>query len=156
MTNTTRGDSMLKAGGKSLVMRLTLGALSEIEDGLGNGGGLGGIAGRLESLGSKDIALVASALLKGGGTNVSPQEVMHLETDVGTLVGAITGAFQAAGGARPAANDGGSAMGAAAGTATGTTTGPLPAQPASTPANAPASAAPAPSTGPASSSSASA
>jgi hypothetical protein len=96
MTNTARGDSTLVAGGQSLVMRLTLGALSEIEDGLGAGGGLADIGSRLKSLASKDIAVVASALLKGGGTNVSPAEVMHLETDVGTLVGAITGAFQGA------------------------------------------------------------
>lgn len=100
MTNKVRGDSELLAGGKSLMMRLTLGALAEIEDGLGNGGGLSGIAGSLKSLGSKDIALVASALLRGGGTNVSPEEVMNLETDVGTLVGAITGAFKAAGGGK--------------------------------------------------------
>ena len=100
MTNKVRGDSELLAGGKSLAMRLTLGALAEIEDGLGNGGGLSGIAGSLKSLGSKDIALVASALLRGGGTNVTPAEVMNLETDVGTLVGAITGAFKAAGGTK--------------------------------------------------------
>jgi tail tube GTA-gp10-like protein len=96
MANAARGDSELVAGGQSLVMRLTLGALSEIEDGLGAGGGLAGIAGGLKSLASKDIALVASALLKGGGYDISPAEVMHLETDVGTLVGAITGAFQGA------------------------------------------------------------
>ena len=126
MTNAVRGDSELVAGGQSLLMRLTLGALSEIETGLGSGGGLGDIAGRLKSLGSQDIALVASALLKGGGFAITPQEVMRLETDVGTLVTAITGAFQAAGGAK---------SGAAA--------SPLPAaasaQPASTPIGAPSS-----------------
>jgi len=97
MANTARGDSELVAGGKSLIMRLTLGALSEIESGLGAGGGLADIGARLKSLASKDIAVVASALLKGGGFDISPSEVMHLETDVGTLVGAITGAFHNAG-----------------------------------------------------------
>ncbi|HEY2069829.1 MAG TPA: GTA-gp10 family protein [Rhizomicrobium sp.] len=97
--NTVRGDSTLVAGGQTLVMRLTLGALSEIEQGLASGGGLADIGDRLKSLASKDIAVVASALLKGGGFNISASDVMKLETDVGSLVGAITGAFTAATGA---------------------------------------------------------
>jgi hypothetical protein len=103
MANTVRGDSELIAGGQSLLMRLTLGALSEIEDGLGGGGGLADISGKLKTLATKDIAVVASALLRGGGFNISPAEVLKLETDVGTLVGAITGAFDAAGASKSAA-----------------------------------------------------
>jgi hypothetical protein len=96
MTNTTRGDSELIAGGKSLMMRLTLGALSEIEDGLGLAN-MGDIAQRMKGLATKDIAVVAAALLRGGGADLSAADVLKLETDVGSLVGAITGAFHAAG-----------------------------------------------------------
>jgi len=100
MANAIRGESELLAGGKSFLMRLTLGALAEIEDGLGLAN-IGDIADRLKSLATKDIAVVASALLRGGGTDLSPAEVMKLETDVGSLVGAITGAFDATGVAKP-------------------------------------------------------
>jgi hypothetical protein len=100
MTNTVRGDSQLVAGGKSLVMRLTLGALADIENGLGLGN-LGDIAERMKSPATRDIAVVASALLRGGGFDLSPEDVLGLETDVGSLVEAITGAF---GSATPAAS----------------------------------------------------
>ncbi|HTQ15688.1 MAG TPA: GTA-gp10 family protein [Rhizomicrobium sp.] len=124
MTNTARGDATLAAGNQSLVMRLTLGALSEIESALGNGGGLAGISGSLTNLASKDIALVASALLKGGGYEVSPAEVMKLETDVFTLVDAIAAAFNASGGGANAA--GGTAAGTNVSAGAGAATGPLP------------------------------
>jgi hypothetical protein len=101
MANAVRGESELLAGGKSLLMRLTLGALADIEDGLGLGN-IADIADRLKSLATKDIAVVAAALLRGGGIDISPAEVMTLETDVGSLVGAITGAFDASGIAKPA------------------------------------------------------
>jgi hypothetical protein len=128
MTNTTRGDATLASGGKSLVMRLTLGALAEIEDGLGVGS-MGDIADRLKNLATKDIAVVASALLKGGGMDVSTSDVLKLETDVGTLVGAISGAFDAAGvSAAPAA--------AAATPATAPVTAPLAGTPSSSSASA--------------------
>jgi len=96
MTNAIRGDSELVAGGKSLVMRLTLGALAEIENGLGLAN-MGDIAQRMKSPATKDIAVVASALLRAGGFDLSPDDVLALETDVGSLVGAITGAFDKAG-----------------------------------------------------------
>jgi hypothetical protein len=95
MTNTVRGDSTLVANGKSLTMRLTLGALAEIENGLGLSN-LGDIATRMKSPATKDIAVVASALLRAGGIAMSPDDVLGLETDVGSLVTAITGAFGSA------------------------------------------------------------
>lgn len=96
MPNKIRGESEFLAGTERYVMRLTLGALAEIENGLGVSS-LSEIAGRLKSLGTMDMATVAAALLRGAGHNIAPAEVLKLETGLGTLIGAITEAFDAAG-----------------------------------------------------------
>lgn len=96
MPNKVRGESEFLAGTERYVMRLTLGALAEIENGLGVSS-LNEIAGKLKSLATMDLATVASALLRGAGHNVSPEEVLKLDTDLGTLIGAITDAFDAVG-----------------------------------------------------------
>ena len=96
MTNKVRGESEFLAGTERYVMRLTLGALAEIESGLGVSS-LSDIAGKLKSLGTMDLATVASALLRGAGHDIAPAEVLKLETDLGTLIGAITDAFDAVG-----------------------------------------------------------
>jgi hypothetical protein len=96
MPNKVRGESEFLAGTERYVMKLTLGALAEIENGLGVSS-LSDIAGKLKSLGTMDLATVASALLHGGGHTISPAEVLKLETDLGTLIGAITAAFDAVG-----------------------------------------------------------
>jgi len=44
-----------------------------------------------------DLATVAAALLRGAGHNISPEQVLKLETNLGTLIGAITDAFDAVG-----------------------------------------------------------
>jgi Phage tail tube protein, GTA-gp10 len=96
MPNPHRGDSELVAGNNRYTMRLTLGALAEIEDALGLSS-LGDIAMRLKSLATSDIAAVASALLRGGGHNISAADVLKFECDLGSIVRAIAGAFDAAG-----------------------------------------------------------
>jgi hypothetical protein len=96
MPNKARGESEFLAGTERYVMKLTLGALAEIENGLGVSS-LTDIAGKLKSLGTMDLATVASALLRGAGHNCSPTEVLKLDTDLGTLIGAITDAFAAVG-----------------------------------------------------------
>lgn len=96
MPNKIRGESAFLAGTDRYVMRLTLGALAEIEDGLGVSS-LSEIASKMKSLGTKDFATVASALLRGGGHHIAPGDVMKIDTDLGTLVTAITEAFSAAG-----------------------------------------------------------
>jgi len=96
MPNKARGDSELVAGNRHYTMRLTLGALAEIEDGLGLKS-LGEIGARLKSLATNDIAIVVAALLKGGGHNILADEVMTLDADLGAIVRAIAGAFEAAG-----------------------------------------------------------
>jgi len=96
MSNKARGESEFLAGPERFVMRLTLGALAEIENGLGLKS-LSDIGDRLKTLGTNDLAIVASALLRGAGFSLSPADVLKLETDVGSLVRAITDAFDAVG-----------------------------------------------------------
>lgn len=123
MTNTQRGDSEFLAGAEKFVMRLTLGALAEIEDGLGLHN-LSDIASRLKQLSAGDLSVVAAALLRGGGHDISPSDVLKLATDIGTLIGAITDAFHAAGLAK--SNTGGSSPASGGGVARGATEGASP------------------------------
>lgn len=96
MPNAIRGEAGLDAGGKSYRLLLTLGALAEIEDGLGLGD-LGEIGARLKHPRAGDLAIVAAALLRGGGHALSPADVLQLPCDLGALIGAVTAAFARAG-----------------------------------------------------------
>jgi hypothetical protein len=99
--NKIRGEAELVAGEKSYRLLLTLGALAEIEDGLGLGN-LSEVASRLKQSRAVDLAIVAAALMRGGGHEMTPAEVLRLPCDLGALVGAVTRTFAAAG-----LNDGG-------------------------------------------------
>ena len=96
MTNIARGEAALLAGGKSYRLLLTLGALAEIESGLGLAD-LSQVSARLKQLRAADLAIVAAALLRGGGHDVSPADVLRLPCDLGALVKGVAGAFEAAG-----------------------------------------------------------
>jgi hypothetical protein len=96
MPNKARGDAEFVAGSSRYAMRLTLGALAEIEDALG-ATSLADLAERLKHLGAGDIALVASALMRGAGAEISAAEVLKLDADLGALIAAIGQAFDAAG-----------------------------------------------------------
>jgi hypothetical protein len=96
MPNRIRGEAELLAGGKSYRLLLTLGALAEIEDGLGLEN-LSEVAARLKKSRASDLAIVAAALLRGGGHETTPADVLRLPCDLGALVGAVTRAFEAAG-----------------------------------------------------------
>jgi hypothetical protein len=96
MTNTARGETSFLANGEKFVMRLTLGALAEIESGLSLTN-LSTIAERLKQLSSSDIAVIAAALLRGGGHDVTAADVMRIPADVGTIVGAVSDALSALG-----------------------------------------------------------
>jgi hypothetical protein len=94
--NKIRGESELVAGSRSYRLLLTLGALAEIEDGLGLEN-LSEVAARLKTSRASDLAIVAAALMRGGGHETTPAEVLRLPCDLGALVGAVTRAFEAAG-----------------------------------------------------------
>ena len=96
MPNRIRGEAELNAGDRQYRLLLTLGALAEIEDGLGLAD-LSQVASRLKAVRAADLAVVAAALLRGGGHDIAPDEVLRLPCDLGTLVAAVTAAFDAAG-----------------------------------------------------------
>ncbi len=96
MVNRARGEAALDAGGRQYRMLLTLGALAEIEDGLGLDD-LSGVAARLKQARAADLAIVAAALLRGGGHDMCPAEVLRLPCDLGALVAGIREAFARAG-----------------------------------------------------------
>jgi hypothetical protein len=96
MPNRIRGEAELVAGGRSYRLLLTLGALAEIEDGLGLEN-LSQVGERLKSARAGDLAIVAAALLRGGGHDVTPGDVLHLPFELGALVAAVSRAFDAAG-----------------------------------------------------------
>src|SRR5579872_4370753 len=96
MPNRIRGEAELIAGGRSYRLLLTLGALAEIEDGLGLEN-LSEISTKLRTARAADLAIVAAALLRGGGHDVTPADVLRLPCDLAALVYAVTRAFDAAG-----------------------------------------------------------
>ena len=96
MPNRIRGEVELIAGGRSYRLLLTLGALAEIEDGLGISD-LSSAGARLKTVRAGDIAIVAAALLRGGGHDVTPADVLRLPCALAALVAAISACFAAAG-----------------------------------------------------------
>lgn len=96
MPNAIRGEAALDAGGKSYRLLLTLGALAEIEDGLGLAD-LAEVGPRLKHARAADLAIVAAALLRGGGHALSPADVLALPCEIGALVAAVAQAFERAG-----------------------------------------------------------
>jgi hypothetical protein len=96
MPNRIRGEAALIAGDRTWRLLLTLGALAEIEDGLGLAD-LSEVATRLKAVRAADLAVVAAALLRGGGHDLTPADVLRLPCDLGALIAAVTQAFDAAG-----------------------------------------------------------
>lgn len=96
MINRVRGEAALEAGGRQYRLLLTLGALAEIEDGLGLDD-LSGVGARLKQVRAGDLAIVAAALLRGAGHDMTPADVLRLPCDLGALIAGVTDAFNAAG-----------------------------------------------------------
>lgn len=95
MVNRIRGEAALTAGGRSYRLLLTLGALAEIEHGLALAS-LMEVSKRLAQTRAGDLAVVAAALLRGGGHEITAEEVLRLPCALGELVRAVTEAFDAA------------------------------------------------------------
>jgi len=97
MANKARGEAELEAGGRVFRLRLTLGALAEIEDGLSLND-LSEVETRLKKLRAADLAIVAAALMRGGGHDMTPVEALRLPVDLPVLVRAVGEAFALGGG----------------------------------------------------------
>lgn len=95
MPNKIRGEAELVAAGKSHRLLLTLGALAEIEGGLGLAN-LADIGTRLKQMRAADLATVAAALLRGGGHDMTPADVLRLPCSLGEIARAVAEAFAAA------------------------------------------------------------
>lgn len=97
MVNTARGEVGIVIGGKRHKLCLTLGALAEIEDGLGLKH-WGEIEERLTKPRVADILVVLSALLDGGGNPVSVDDLKHEQIPIRDLTVSISQAFAAGNG----------------------------------------------------------
>jgi hypothetical protein len=76
MANRHRGEVSLLIGGRRYLLRLTLGALAEMEEALA-AGSLAGLGERLssKSLRTSDLVGLLAAALRGGGADLSDQAV---------------------------------------------------------------------------------
>ncbi len=84
MANPQRGEVDLKTGDGIQTMRLTLGALAELEAELG-ADGLIGVAERFEggAFTSRDLIALLTAGLRGGGADVTRADIENLSFDRG-------------------------------------------------------------------------
>ena len=88
MVNRYRGETALMVEGRALPMRLTLGALAEIEAALPKGAP--------ET--AADLLAVLAALLRGGGERAAARDVERLKVEPAAAARAIAEAFAAAAG----------------------------------------------------------
>jgi len=89
MVNPWRGDVRLVVDGQPRVMRLTLGALAELEAALGDGS-LMDLVKRFETGGfsTRDVLALVVAGLRGGGWDVSTEALRHAEIEGGPMAAA--------------------------------------------------------------------
>lgn len=93
---TPRGEVAVTLGGQPYRLCLTLGALAEMESGLGVSG-LQALHDRLLQLSARDVALVLAALMRGGGHDVTGDDVAGLAMTLTEAAQTIATAFQASG-----------------------------------------------------------
>lgn len=100
MANRARGETEVNIGGKSYCLRMTLGALAEIEDALGIEC-LDDLGGALEKPRAAHLIAVLGALIRGGGQVITDKEVAALPiTDI-TQLGVDIGSAMSAGSPEP-------------------------------------------------------
>ena len=89
MANRWRGDVALVIDGQPCVARLTLGALAELEDGLGESS-LVGLVERFEAsrFTSQDVVALLGAGLRGGGAEMSDAQVAGAMIEGGPMAAA--------------------------------------------------------------------
>jgi Phage tail tube protein, GTA-gp10 len=96
MTNRVRGEVALCIEGEPHVLCLTLGALADIEQGLGLAS-LMALEARLKAPTVADLAVVLTALLRGGGHDMADKALLAKQVDLTAAARAIAQAFSAAG-----------------------------------------------------------
>lgn len=89
MANPWRGDVALVIDGQRHVARLSLGALAELEEGLGEGS-LVALVQRFEGnrFSSRDVLALLGAGLRGGGCDISPDALLHAQIEGGPMAAA--------------------------------------------------------------------
>ena len=97
MANGARGEVIALLAGSERRLCLTLGALAEIETGLGLEG-LAGLAERMRTLSARDLTVVLAALLRGGGERALADELDRAPVDPREAAEAVAKAFAVAAG----------------------------------------------------------
>jgi hypothetical protein len=95
--NGARGEVTAVLAGAERRLCLTLGALAEIETGL-ELEGLSDLAERMRALSARDLTVVLSALLRGGGERALADELGQAGIDPREAAEAVAKAFAAAAG----------------------------------------------------------
>ena len=92
--NGARGEVVAVLAGTERRLCLTLGALAEIETGLGLEG-LSGLAERMRALSARDLTAVLAALLRGGGEHALAGELDRAAVSPVEAAEAVAAAFSA-------------------------------------------------------------
>lgn len=89
MANPWAGEVALVVGGERRVLKLTLGALAELEERLG-ADTLVDLVGRFEGgrFSSRDLMVLILAGLRGGGADLEAADLLRLEIEGGPVVAA--------------------------------------------------------------------
>lgn len=93
--NGVRGEVTAVVAGAERTLCLTLGALAEIETGLGVAG-MAALAERMRSLSARDLMVVLAALLRGGGETALADGLASAPIDAREAAEAVAKAFAAA------------------------------------------------------------
>ncbi|RSB43429.1 MULTISPECIES: GTA-gp10 family protein [Brevundimonas] len=93
--NGVRGEVAAILAGAERKLCLTLGALAEIETGLGVAG-MAALAERMKALSARDLMVVLAALLRGGGEVALAEGLASASVDPREAAEAVAKAFAAA------------------------------------------------------------
>jgi len=94
--NGARGEVVATLAGEERRLCLTLGALAEIETGLGVSG-IAALGARMRILSARDLMIVLAALLRGGGEDGLADDLGRAAVDPREAAEAVARAFAAAG-----------------------------------------------------------
>lgn len=90
------GEAALSIDGRRVRLRLTLGALADLEDRLG-GGDFEALTARLASPRVADLLILVAALARGGGDPIDEEALKASDLDLAAAASAVAAAFRALG-----------------------------------------------------------